>query len=111
MQDSLGFWIPYFMYWIQDFLSVELGIPDSNKLVEFWIPEPRIPDSTRKISLLLDSTSKNFLHSGFLYMGRNIMKECTRSLLLLVHVDQKPTPINKESLFSQILHQTHLDIN
>ena len=30
----------------------------------FRIPKPRIPVSTSKFSLILDSTSKNFLHSG-----------------------------------------------
>ena len=29
-----------------------------------WNPKPRIPDSTSKISQILDSTSKDFSHSG-----------------------------------------------
>ena len=54
IQDSLAFRIPY-GYWKYQSLLVELGlwtpifsgIPDS--LSCFWIPNPRIPDSSSKI--------------------------------------------------------------
>ena len=88
MQDSLGFWIPHHEFHIPctGFRILSQGNLDSRfqLFVEFQIPGPRIPDSTRKISLILDATSKHFLDSRFPYMGQ--IKECTCSLLILVHV-------------------------
>ena len=51
-------WIPDSSHWIPNSLSVELGfrIPWAT----FQIPKPRIPDSISKLSLILDSTSRNF---------------------------------------------------
>ena len=69
-----GFWIPLcgFQIPITGFqsLSKEIGfrIPKFAGFRIPWavfrIPKPRIPDSTSKFSQILDSTSKNFLHSG-----------------------------------------------
>ena len=69
-----GFWIPHhgsqtpitgfqslsMKIWFRIQKFVGFRIP----WAVFWIPKPRIPDSTSKFSQILDSTSKNFLHSG-----------------------------------------------
>ena len=59
IQDNLGFWIPAF--------SVELGFRITWAV--FWIPKPRISDSTSKI--FSDSGI-----SGFLYLQRLFRLTC-----------------------------------
>ena len=63
-------WIPDTWHWIPaDSLSVELGfrilVVSAIRIPRtvFWIPNPRIPDSKRKISGIPHSTSKNFPES------------------------------------------------
>ena len=57
-------------YWIADSLSVELRfrIPIVSGIrtpkAVFQMTKPRIPDSTREVSCISDSTSRNFPESG-----------------------------------------------
>ena len=61
--DSMP-WIPDSSYWI----PILSRIPDFF-LAVFWIPKPRIPDSTAKIA--------RFPESGFLYMDWDIIVDAT----------------------------------
>ena len=68
IQDSLGFWIPCRGFRIsatgfQSLVGFQIF------LAVFWIPKPRIPDSTAKIS--------RFPESGFLYMDWDIIVDAT----------------------------------
>ena len=106
IQDSLGFWIPrrgfrISRWWISVFvggtwiqIAIVGGIPDSLSC----IPKPRIWDSTRKFSQILDPKSKTFLDSGIripLHQATSSLFPAFRSCGVWPEIRERETITNK----------------